>query len=124
MIVPLIVRRKAAELGAEGARWLAALPAVVAELERRWDTPIGPPLDGGTEAYVARAGRGGWCPQLLAEPGLTRRYCRLMADLSGLAEEAIWEWGYLERVSSGLYLLSLGADGGPFLRTAELLLAR
>lgn len=292
--MPLIVRRKAAELGAEGARWLAALPTVIAELERRWDVTIGPPLDGGSEAYVARAGpdavvkiglptpgfaaelrtltaargRGyvrllasapdlnamrlealgpsmarlglpverqitllcrtlreawklpppaertsdkaarlarlvtglwhdldrpcpepvveralacaegraradrlvvvhgdphpgntlrvrearpgaesgfvfvdpdgfpcdpaydlgvvlrDWCPQLLAAPELARRYCRLMAELTGVDEEAIWEWGFLERVSTGLYLLSLGGDGRPFLTTAERLLGR
>jgi streptomycin 6-kinase len=64
-----------------------------------------------------------WCPQLLAAPELARRYCHLMAELTGVAEEAIWEWGYLERVATGLYLLSLGADGRPFLTTAERLLA-
>jgi streptomycin 6-kinase len=34
---------------------------------------------------------------------------------------AIWEWGFLERVSTGLYVLSFGADqlARPFLATAE-----
>lgn len=66
-----------------------------------------------------------WCPELLAagDPaGLARRYCRLLADGSGLDETAIWEWGFVERVSSGLYLLDMGADdlARPFLETAEL----
>jgi streptomycin 6-kinase len=69
-----------------------------------------------------------WSPQLLAAPdpvALARHYCRLLADRSGSTEGAIWEWGYLERVSTGLYITSLGADelGRPFLDTAELLLA-
>ncbi|XRQ15249.1 aminoglycoside phosphotransferase family protein [Actinomadura welshii] len=67
-----------------------------------------------------------WCPQLLAaaDPAaLARRYCRLLADAGGLDETSVWEWGYLERVSSGLYCLDLGLTdvARPYLRTAELL---
>lgn len=72
----------------------------------------------------------GWCDELLAtDPAtayaLARRYCRLLAVRSGVAETAIWEWGFLERVSSGLYLLQLGADdlGRPYLDSAERLAA-
>jgi streptomycin 6-kinase len=34
---------------------------------------------------------------------------------------AIWEWGFLERVSTGLYALSLGEDqlARPFFATAD-----
>ncbi|RAY14127.1 aminoglycoside phosphotransferase [Actinomadura craniellae] len=65
-----------------------------------------------------------WCPELLAAtdpPALARRYCRLLADSSGLPEDAVWEWGYLERVSSGLHCLDLGLTdlARPFLATAE-----
>jgi streptomycin 6-kinase len=67
-----------------------------------------------------------WCSQLLAaEPmPLARRYCRLLAAHSGIDETAIWEWGFLERVSTGLFILDLGAEelGRPFLDTAERLL--
>ena len=68
-----------------------------------------------------------WCSPLSASDdprSLARRYCRLFADGSGLDETAIWEWGFLERVSTGLYLLSLGALelGRPLLDTAEQLL--
>ncbi|TDC76155.1 aminoglycoside phosphotransferase family protein [Actinomadura sp. 7K507] len=68
----------------------------------------------------------GWCAELLAarDPAaLARRYCALLASGSGLEETAIWEWGYLERVSSGLYCLDLGLDdlARPFLATAEML---
>jgi streptomycin 6-kinase len=65
-----------------------------------------------------------WCPQLLATddaPGLAHRYCALLAAESGVDEVAIWEWGFLERVSTGLYVLDFGARdlGRPFLDTAE-----
>lgn len=67
-----------------------------------------------------------WCPQILHTNGASRahRYCHLLATETGLDETAIWEWGYLERVSSALYLLSLHAPGlaQPFFDTAELLL--
>jgi streptomycin 6-kinase len=29
--------------------------------------------------------------------------------------DATWDWGFLERVSTGLYVASLGGDGGPHL---------
>jgi streptomycin 6-kinase len=67
-----------------------------------------------------------WCSELLAgdAPTLARRYCQLLAHHTGVEEQAIWEWGFLERVSSGLYALSFGAEelGRPFLATAERLL--
>jgi streptomycin 6-kinase len=92
-VVPELVRRKALHLGEAGERWL-----------------------------VLRE----WCAPLLAAddaPALARRYCALLAAESGLDETAIWEWGFLERVSTGLYLLDFGATslGGRYLRTAELL---
>lgn len=66
-----------------------------------------------------------WCPQLLTgdAPALAHHYCQVLADHSGLDETAIWEWGYLERVSTGLYALGFGADelSRPYLETAELL---
>jgi streptomycin 6-kinase len=67
-----------------------------------------------------------WCAELLAGDASTvaRRYCRLLAAHTGVEEQAIWEWGFLERVSSGLYALSFGAEGlgRPLLATAERLL--
>jgi streptomycin 6-kinase len=66
-----------------------------------------------------------WCHELLAGDArdLASRYCRLLADQTGVAAAAIWEWGFLERVSTGLYILSLGEPelARPFLDTAELL---
>jgi streptomycin 6-kinase len=65
-----------------------------------------------------------WTPQLLAAPDpaeLLRRYCHVLATGSGMDPAAIWEWGYLERVSTGLFALSLGAEqlALPMLSTAE-----
>ncbi len=53
-----------------------------------------------------------WHPELAAadDPAaLLRGYCRLLAERSGIDDAAIWEWGFLERVSSGLYCLRYGA---------------
>jgi streptomycin 6-kinase len=73
-----------------------------------------------------------WCEQLLATGAaggmgsaraLAHRYCALLSAQTGIEETAIWEWGFLERVSSGLYCLELGIEelGWPFLQTAEML---
>jgi streptomycin 6-kinase len=67
-----------------------------------------------------------WCPQLLAadDPSrLVRRYCRQLAAATRIDETAIWEWSFLERVSTGLYTLNFGAEdlSRPFLDTADLL---
>lgn len=51
--VPEVVRNKALVAGAE--RWLADLPALVAELEERWSVTVGSAYSEGTEAYVAAA---------------------------------------------------------------------
>ncbi|WP_419995394.1 aminoglycoside phosphotransferase family protein [Streptomyces boninensis] len=68
-----------------------------------------------------------WCPELRAAPdpgALARRYCARLAAGGGADAAAVWEWGYLERVSTGLYLLAHGESeqAGPFLETAEILL--
>ena len=72
----------------------------------------------------------GWCDELLAvgpaaAPVLARGWCRLLAAHTGLPAASVWDWGLLERVSSGLYLLRLGAgeEGRRYLRSAELLAA-
>ena len=52
---------------------------------------------------------------------LVSRVEEFLAATSGMDPAAIWEWGFLERVSTGLYVLSFGADqlARPFLATAE-----
>ena len=51
--VPVEVRGKVALRGAAGQRWLKALPAMVADLEREWSMSVGRVLTGGTESFVA-----------------------------------------------------------------------
>lgn len=80
----------------------------------------------GDPAYDLGVAVRGWCEVLLAasDPAaVLRGYCLLLAARSGLDATAIWEWGFLERVSSGLYITSFGAErlGRPFLEAAELL---
>ncbi|MEU3737764.1 phosphotransferase [Streptomyces sp. NPDC032198] len=69
-----------------------------------------------------------WCAELrgrdrVAAGSLLRSYCALLADRTGVDGQAVWEWGFLERVSTGLFVLGFGAEelGRPFLDTAELL---
>ena len=52
-----------------------------------------------------------------------RAWSRLLADETGVDEQAIWEWAYIERVTSGLHLVALGLleQGRPFLEVARLL---
>lgn len=55
---------------------------------------------------------------------LLEGYCRLVADRAGADVERVWQWGYVERVSTGLYVMSLGGSGAErlgrtFLAAAE-----
>jgi streptomycin 6-kinase len=57
-----------------------------------------------------------------ADPvALIRGYADRLATATGVDAQAIWEWGFLERVSSGLYLIRSGhgAEGRQFLESAE-----
>ena len=51
-----------------------------------------------------------WSGELLA--GDTVRLavarCELLANLTGVDPEAIWQWGYMERVSTGLTMVDIG----------------
>jgi streptomycin 6-kinase len=51
-------------------------------------------------------------------------HCQLLAKETGLDEASIWEWGFIERVSSGLYIWAYGSSehGQPFFKTAQRLL--
>jgi streptomycin 6-kinase len=68
-----------------------------------------------------------WNEELLAaaDPlALAHEYCQLLAWETGLDEASIWEWGFIERVSSGLYMCAYGSSehGQPFFKTAQRLL--
>lgn len=49
----------------QGREWLAALPAVVAEYESRWELTTGRPYTGGSAAWVAPATRADGSPAVL-----------------------------------------------------------
>ncbi|MDI1465839.1 aminoglycoside phosphotransferase family protein [Catellatospora sp. KI3] len=68
-----------------------------------------------------------WNAEVLSAPdprGLLRGYCARLAAATGIEAQRIWEWGFVERVSSGLYLMRHGHDecGREFLASGERLL--
>jgi streptomycin 6-kinase len=63
-----------------------------------------------------------WCRELLAAADPTALLESYAAVLGG-DRDAVLEWAYLERVSTGVYVMSLGADDSPHLGTAALLRA-
>jgi streptomycin 6-kinase len=63
-----------------------------------------------------------WTDELLAldplEVGLA--WCARLGALTGVNAQAIWEWAFVERISTGLFLDQLGdPSGARFLRVAE-----
>lgn len=63
-----------------------------------------------------------WNDELLAgEPStMLRSWCARLQESTGVDAQAIWEWAHAERVSTGLFLLRLGAPYGlPFLEVAH-----
>jgi streptomycin 6-kinase len=77
----------------------------------------------GERAYDIAISMRSWTNELLAgDPvrlGLDR--CAQLADLTGESPGAIWQWGFVERVSSGLFLMVLGRleEGRKMLAVAE-----
>lgn len=65
----------------------------------------------------------GWSAELLAGDPLRlgRERCALLSRLTGEDAEAIWQWGFVERVSTGLLLIQTGRgrEGRESLRVAE-----
>ena len=51
--IPIVVRNKAATVGAEA--WVDDLPELIASFEREWSITVGRPFDDSTEAFVAEA---------------------------------------------------------------------
>lgn len=146
--LPDAVRRKALAGGAEGVVWLSELAQRVDDLARRWELTMGRMFPGGTEAFVASPGPGPRRFQLVHPDGLFieraydlgipmrergaellagdpvrlgQRRCRQLARRTGVAFEAIWQWGFVERVSTGLLLQQLGLEpqAREFLRVAD-----
>ena len=61
-----------------------------------------------------------WSEELIqgATARLARQRCNLLSKLTGEDEHAIWQWGYMERISTALVLLSIDRK-----KDAELMLA-
>ena len=64
---------------------------------------------------------------MLAAPdpaGLARGWAARLGAATGVDAEEIWQWSYVERVTSGLYLRQLGheAEGRAYLAAAGALL--
>lgn len=81
----------------------------------------------GDPAYDLGVALRDWCPDLLASTtpaDLLADHCHVLAHEADADAAAVWEWGYLERVSTGLHVLALGADdqARPLLQTAQALL--
>ncbi len=54
----------------------------------------------------------GLSAELLDAPlRLGRERCARLAERCDVGERAIWQWGFMERVATGLHLLELGIDG-------------
>lgn len=51
-----------------------------------------------------------WNEELLAGDAaqLGRRRCQLLSELCSIDERSIWQWGFIERVSTGLFFVQLG----------------
>jgi streptomycin 6-kinase len=63
-----------------------------------------------------------WNADLLAGDTVTmaQERCALLSRLTGVDPVAIWEWGFLERLSTGLFASQLGYSGAAaFLEVAE-----
>ena len=54
---------------------------------------------------------------------IARSHARYLTTRTQVPSEAIWQWGYIERVSTGLHLLEIGEteNAQVFLKTAELI---
>ena len=65
----------------------------------------------------------GWNEDLLAAHAAAVAFqrCEAVSRRTGVDPESIWQWSYIERVSSGLFLLRLGheAEARPFLEAAD-----
>lgn len=65
----------------------------------------------------------GWNEDLLAADAAAVAFarCDAVSRHTGVDPESIWQWSYIERVSSGLFLLRLGheAEARPFLEAAD-----
>lgn len=68
----------------------------------------------------------GWTAQLTGSAArqVLEGYCTILAERASVDFGDVWEWGFLERVATGLYVCSFGAErlGRTFLDSAVALL--
>lgn len=64
-----------------------------------------------------------WNDELLEGDALTlgHQRCDFLSELTAVDEHAIWQWGFIERVSTGLVMLQIGMkdEGGKILAVAD-----
>jgi streptomycin 6-kinase len=117
--IPDKVRRSAEAQGEKGRAWMAALPAQIAAIERRWNIRIGTTTRNATEAYVAFAeGAQGEAVVKIVIPGFdaTRQEMRILAAAAGrgyarlLRADETENVLLLERLGPQLFALGLSND--------------
>ncbi|HMH92141.1 MAG TPA: hypothetical protein VK586_13790 [Streptosporangiaceae bacterium] len=111
-----VVRAKAAAAGAAG--WLADLPGIVAGLEQDWAITVGRPYGDATEYDLGILMREDPEDLLAGDP---RDRSRWLARRCGLDETAIWEWGVVSRLETGLVCTQVGLQpaGRQMLQVAD-----
>lgn len=104
-------------------------PANVLRARRDGDTPwvlVDPDGMRADPAYDAGIALRDWCSHLRGPDARDRlrTWTRDLAERLGLDAERVWAWAYLERVSTGLYVTSIGSPrvAAPYLETARALL--
>ncbi len=64
-------------------------------------------LGGHSVVYYAK-----WMDEYRPDPeGLARGRCRFLHEQTGAPQRGIWDWGYLQTVSTGLVLMQIGQRG-------------
>lgn len=114
--LPSKVLRNIAAKGEAGAEWLATLPTLVADLERRWNVVVGKTMPNATEAYVAETTSAGRQPGVLKLPApgadKARRELGVLLAANGRGYVRVLEYdpvsGAMLMERLGLQLFQLG----------------
>lgn len=114
IVLPREVTGRVEALGEAGRRWLAHLEETVCYLEQEWGVSAGEVLSGGSHGLVCLCGgvKGGEyvlkidVPENSDTVALWR--CRFLHQQTAVPAGGIWDWGYLQTVSTGLVLMQIG----------------
>lgn len=63
-----------------------------------------------------------WLDDLIEDPlEIGQKRCALLRELTGVDTQGIWEWGYIQLISTGLFLIKSGQEpfGYKMLKVAE-----